>query len=90
MYHRKIRCLLFSFIIFSCPFLAFASKGLTLFNNEIAAQNHCQQDEVVWLNLPTGIWHPKQGHWYGATKQGAYVCKQEARDAGNRASRNGQ
>ncbi len=88
MYHRKIRCLLLSFVIFSFPLLAFASKGLTLFDNEIAAQNHCPQDEVVWLNLPTGIWHLKGGRWFGNTKHGAYVCEKEAATTGNRASLN--
>lgn len=65
------------------------SGGLTLFSEEIAAQDHCPNDEVVWLNLPTGIWHKKGARWYGATKHGAFVCKQEAASAGDRQSLNG-
>ena len=86
---KKHRLLLGLFCLFIFP-IVFASNGLTLFDTERTAQDHCPQDEVVWLNLPTGIWHPKNGHWYGTTKHGAYVCKQEASTAGNRASRNGQ
>lgn len=63
--------------------------GLTLFTSQEAAQSHCLNDEVVWLNLPTGIWHTKWQRWYGNTKHGSYVCKEEAAAAGNRASRNG-
>jgi hypothetical protein len=77
--------LLISFVL--TPVFA---DGLTLFTTEVAAQNHCPNDVVVWLNLPTGIWHPKGGRWYGATKNGSYVCKEEAAMAGDRASLNGQ
>jgi hypothetical protein len=45
---------------------------------------------VVWLNLPSGIYHLKGQRWYGRTKSGAYVCKQEADKAGDRGSLNGQ
>jgi hypothetical protein len=69
--------------------LAYADEGLTLFQQEEVAQKHCPNDEVVWLNLPTGIWHTKYQRWYGRTKSGAYVCKQEAAAAGDRASLNG-
>jgi hypothetical protein len=65
------------------------ADGLTLFSAEISAQKHCPNDEVVWLNLPTGIWHTKGARWYGATKHGAYVCKIEAEIAGDRRSLDG-
>jgi len=67
-----------------------SNNQLTLFNNEYEAQNHCPSDTVVWLNLPTGIWHYKGARWYGNTKHGSYVCKEEALMAGNRGSLNGQ
>ena len=63
--------------------------GLTLFSTELSAQQNCPNDEVVWLNLPTGIWHQKGARWYGRTKNGSYVCKQEAEVSGERASLNG-
>ncbi len=66
-----------------------ASESLTLFPTEQKAQHHCPEDEVVWLNIKTGIWHVQGARWYGSTKNGAYVCKQEAADAGNRQSLNG-
>ncbi len=65
------------------------ADGLTLFSSEMSAENHCPNDEVVWLNLPTGIWHPKGARWYGATKNGSYVCKKEAEMSGDRGSLNG-
>jgi hypothetical protein len=45
---------------------------------------------VVWLNIPTGVFHFKGQRWYGRTKNGAYVCKKEAEKEGDRATRNGQ
>jgi hypothetical protein len=63
---------------------------LTTFTSEQEAQQHCPADSVVWLNVPTGIYHLKGERWYGRTKHGAYVCEKEADQAGDRATRNGQ
>jgi hypothetical protein len=63
---------------------------LSTFPTEQQAQQHCPADTVVWLNLPSGIYHFKGERWYGSTKSGAYVCQREADSAGDRASRNGQ
>jgi hypothetical protein len=55
-----------------------------------SAQAHCKRDTVVWLNLPTGIYHFQGTRWYGNTKSGAFVCEHEADKAGDRPARNGQ
>ncbi len=70
--------------------IAFAAGNLTLYPTEQRAQKHCPQDTVVWLNLPTWIYHFKGERWYGNTKNGAFVCEQEADKAGDRATQNGQ
>ena len=81
-------------ILFTIFFLVFVfnsssyADGLTLFSTEASAQDHCPNDEIVWLNLPTGIWHKKGNRWYGTTKNGSYVCKEEAKIAGDRGSMN--
>ena len=62
----------------------------TQFPTEQQAQQHCPSDTVVWVNLPTGIYHFKGERWYGRTKSGAFVCQKEADQAGDRATRNGQ
>ena len=67
-----------------------APHTLQLFTTEGAAQSHCPRDEVVWLNLPSGIYHERGMRWYGRTKHGAYVCRKEADTAGDRNTRNGQ
>lgn len=72
-----------------CNLLATAAS-VAMFDSERAAQAHCPSDEVVWLNLPTGIYHEKGMRWYGRTKHGAYVCRKEADAAGYRDTRNGQ
>jgi len=63
---------------------------LSEFPTEQQAQAHCPADTVVWLNLPTGIYHFRGERWYGRTNSGAYVCEREADAAGMRATRNGQ
>jgi hypothetical protein len=63
---------------------------LTNFPTETQAQQHCPADTVVWLNLPTGIYHFKGQRWYANTNSGAYVCRGEADRGGMRATRNGQ
>jgi hypothetical protein len=66
------------------------SYAQTTYPSEQQAQQHCPRDTVVWLNLPTGIYHFKGERWYGTTKHGAFVCQKEADQAGDRATRNGQ
>lgn len=61
-----------------------------LFTTESEAQAHCPKDVVVWLNIPSGIYHYKGEHWYGRTKHGAFACEREATKAGDRATLNGQ
>jgi type IV secretory pathway protease TraF len=63
---------------------------LANFPTEQAAQQHCPADTVVWLNLPSGVYHFRGQRWYGATKSGAFVCQGEADRAGMRATRSGQ
>jgi hypothetical protein len=75
-------------------FLAVASvapaSAQQMFPTQQQAQQHCPNDTVVWLNIPTRIYHMQGERWYGATKSGAYVCQQEANAAGDRETLNGQ
>ncbi len=70
--------------------IASAAGDLTLYPTEQRAQKHCPKDTVIWLNLPTGIYHFKGERWYGNTKNGVFVCEQDADKAGDRATQNGQ
>jgi hypothetical protein len=83
-----IKLLLVATLITGSSFPAAAS--ITLFPTENQAQQHCPSDVVVWLNLPTHIYHWKGMRWYGNTKNGSYVCKKEADENGNRGTLNGQ
>jgi hypothetical protein len=67
-----------------------AAATVTLFSTEELAQKSCPSDVIVWLNLPTHIYHWKDMRWYGNTKSGAYVCKKDADENGNRGTLNGQ
>jgi hypothetical protein len=88
---RGIFTILLLMTVWSGATLAQSPTGtLTTFPSEQQARQHCPSDTVVWLNLPSGIYHFHDERWYGATKNGAYVCQREADRAGDCASRNGQ
>ena len=77
-------------LLFWTPASSQTAVPISLFPTEQQAQQHCPQDVVVWVNIPTGIYHFKGQRWYGRTKSGAFVCQQEANQAGYRATMNGQ
>jgi hypothetical protein len=60
------------------------------FQFEAQAKQHCAADTVVWLNIPTRVYHFKGMRWFGNTKSGVYVCRKEADAEGDRPTRNGQ
>jgi hypothetical protein len=86
---RRLLFIVATLIICGTPY-AQSTAGAEKFPTEVSAQVHCPKDTVVWLNLPTMIWHYKGQRWYGRTKNGAYVCEKEAAEAGARATRNGE
>jgi hypothetical protein len=91
----RLRLLLpaLALIVFLLPITGAAlspTAPLASFPNEAQARQHCPGDIVVWLNLPTGVYHSQGQRWYGLTKSGAYVCRTEANQAGMRGSLNGQ
>jgi hypothetical protein len=70
--------------------LAIPAFALETFTDEAKAQQHCPKDTVVWLNLPTMIWHYKGQRWYARTQRGAFACEKEAAASGARGTKNGQ
>jgi len=70
--------------------LPFQAGAQTLYQSQAEAETHCPTDTVVWLNTRTDVYHFQGERWYGATKEGAYVCQKEADAAGDRPTRNGQ
>jgi hypothetical protein len=72
------------------PQSAAPAPTMTLFRNEAQAQAHCPKDTIVWINLSSGVYHFKGERWYANTKNGAFVCEQEADKTGGRATQNGQ
>jgi hypothetical protein len=57
------------------------------FANDVAAKASCPSDTVVWVNLPSKIYHFAGTKSYGTTKRGAYMCEKTAIAAENRASK---
>jgi hypothetical protein len=57
------------------------------FADEASAKARCPTDTVVWVNLPSKIYHFAGTRSYGTTKRGAYMCQKEAIGAENRASK---
>lgn len=57
------------------------------FADESPAKARCPADTVVWVNLPSKIYHFAGTKSYGTTKRGAYMCEKEAIAAEDRASK---
>jgi hypothetical protein len=57
------------------------------FADEASAKARCLSDTVVWVNLPSKIYHFAGTKSYGTTKRGAYMCEKEAIAAEDRASK---
>ena len=51
------------------------------------AKAQCPSDTVVWVNLPSKVYHFAGTRSYGTTKRGAYMCEKEAIAAEDRASK---
>jgi hypothetical protein len=86
----SVRLLLTALALMASPRLAVAADpkaSLANFPTAQEAQQHCPDDLIVWLDLPTRTYHYRGQHWYGSTKNGAYVCRNEAKKAAMRATR---
>jgi hypothetical protein len=57
------------------------------FADEATAKGRCPTDTVVWVNLPSKVYHFAGTKNYGTTKRGAYMCEKEAIAAEDRASK---
>ena len=90
MIRRLFLAAILAIPIAAAPHLAAAAGEPPEYPTEAAAQSHCPSDVVVWLNIPSGVYHEKGMRWYGRTKHGAFVCRKEADAAGDRDTRNGQ
>jgi hypothetical protein len=84
-----MRKILFSLGLALAVTLPYPALALDQFDTESKAQQHCPADVVVWLNLPSGIYHYKGAKYYAHTKHGAFVCEKEAIGAGMRRSKDG-
>lgn len=57
------------------------------FADEASAKARCSTDTVVWVNLPSKVYHFAGTKSYGTTKRGVYMCEKEAIAGENRASK---
>jgi hypothetical protein len=64
-----------------------ASLEVGQFADEGSAKARCPTDTVVWVNLPSKVYHFAGTRSYGATKRGAYMCEKDAIANEDRASK---
>jgi hypothetical protein len=57
------------------------------FADDTSAKARCPTDTVVWVNLPSKVYHFAGTKSYGTTKRGAYMCEKEAIAGEDRASK---
>ena len=71
-----------------CASPVFAQNATNQFPTELAAQEYCKQNRVVWVNLNNKRYYSNRAAQYGRTRNGAYMCAREARSEGFRRSQN--
>ena len=47
------------------------------------ASLNCGSDPIVWVNTSTKVYHVEGDRYYGATKQGKFVCEKSATAEGD-------
>lgn len=47
----------------------------------------CAGDRVVWVNTASKVYHPPGDRYYGATKQGKFICEKTAITEGDHVSK---
>jgi hypothetical protein len=50
----------------------------------------CPGDRLVWVNIPSHIYHFEGERYFGSTKNGKFMCQRAADKEGDRPTRNGQ
>lgn len=73
-------------IRFALALSLFASPAFAqaLFSSSAAAQAHCPEDTVVWLNTAKHFYRLPGQKGYGRAKSSSYACQKEADAAGDR------
>jgi hypothetical protein len=72
-------------LLLSLPLAAFSASAapkIATFTSEENAHIRCPYDVIVWLNPRTKLWYTNKSRHYANDRFGAFVCKQEAMDAG--------
>ena len=49
----------------------------------------CAGDKVVWVNTRSHVYHFQGDRYFGATKQGKFLCAHDADKEGDRPTRSG-
>ena len=65
-----------------------ASHTAVQFCDEGQAKARCPGTAVVWVNTNSKIYHHAGANTYGHTKEGAYMCENDATAEGDRLSKN--
>jgi hypothetical protein len=50
----------------------------------------CPGDRLVWVNIPSHIYHFEGERYFGSTKNGKFMCQRAADKEGDRPTHNGQ
>src|SRR6516225_822849 len=58
------------------------------FSNPVGSRLAQSEEQQVWVNTATGIYHYPRTRWYGNTRQGKFMSEKDAIAQGYRAARN--
>ncbi len=71
------------------PANALPPPSATSSSSSASATSRCPGDVLVWVNTRSGIYHLPGTQRYGRTREGRFMCEQQADADGYRAARNG-
>lgn len=92
-FSMRLRSALFGLVLSASaavwPGASDARNTYTLDTPAPSAQTRAR-DTLVWVNTKSGIYHLPGMRYYGLTREGEYMCKKAAEQAGHRPTHNGQ
>lgn len=57
---------------------SFSASGRDQYASELLARVHCPASPLVWANTGSRAYHASGTPYYGRTRHGAYMCRQDA------------
>jgi hypothetical protein len=86
----RLRCLLYGVMVAASLVASDRSGSAQTPTHTPPPGMTCPGDRIVWVNIPSHIYHFEGERYFGSTKNGKFLCQRAADKEGDRPTRNGQ